>query len=59
MSGHYVQVYRDSRGEWRWRRLHENGNVVADSGEGYVNYEDCFEMASLVNVGINVVQAED
>ncbi|MES3160681.1 MAG: DUF1508 domain-containing protein [Halorubrum sp.] len=29
------EVYRDAGGEWRWRLIHENGNVLADSGEGY------------------------
>lgn len=29
------EVYRDTAGEWRWRLLHDNGNVIADSGEGY------------------------
>ena len=30
-----VQVYRDAKREWRWRIVHRNGRVVADSGEGY------------------------
>lgn len=29
------QVFRDSAGEWRWRLVHRNGNVIASSGEGY------------------------
>jgi len=29
------EVFRDAGGEWRWRLIHENGNVLADSGEGY------------------------
>jgi len=29
------EVFRDASGEWRWRLIHENGNVLADSGEGY------------------------
>ena len=29
------EVYRDKAGEWRWRLIHENGNILADSGEGY------------------------
>nr|WP_254525465.1 amphi-Trp domain-containing protein [Natrinema caseinilyticum] len=31
------EVYEDSAGEWRWRLVHWNGNIVADSGEGYVS----------------------
>jgi uncharacterized protein YegP (UPF0339 family) len=29
------EVYEDAGEEWRWRLRHRNGNVLADSGEGY------------------------
>ncbi len=29
------EVYEDSAGEWRWRLVAVNGNIIADSGEGY------------------------
>lgn len=29
------EVYEDNAGEWRWRLRHDNGNIIADSGEGY------------------------
>jgi len=29
------EVYRDDGDEWRWRLVHRNGNIVADSAEGY------------------------
>ena len=31
------EVYRDRAGEWRWRLVHWNGNIIADSGEGYAS----------------------
>jgi uncharacterized protein YegP (UPF0339 family) len=34
-------IYKDSRGEWRWRLRASNGNILADSGEGYKNELDC------------------
>ncbi|WP_407664540.1 YegP family protein [Microvirga pudoricolor] len=34
-------MYRDTVGEYRWRLKHENGNVIADSGEGYRKAVDC------------------
>ena len=50
MIRHYVQsadylhidpaafeLYRDEGGEYRWRLLHENGNILADSGQGYAS----------------------
>lgn len=29
------ELFEDNRGEWRWRLVHSNGNVIATSGEGY------------------------
>ncbi|GCF13625.1 hypothetical protein Harman_15600 [Haloarcula mannanilytica] len=29
------EVYADAAGQFRWRLLHRNGNILADSGEGY------------------------
>ena len=40
-----VQPYQDQAGEYRWRRLADNGNTIADSGEGYVNKRDMLNMA--------------
>lgn len=34
------EVYKDSAGEWRWRLVHRNGNIIADCGEGYVRKRD-------------------
>jgi uncharacterized protein YegP (UPF0339 family) len=31
------ELYADSADEWRWRLRHDNGNVIADSGEGYAS----------------------
>lgn len=29
------ELYQDRADEWRWRLRHANGNIIADSGEGY------------------------
>ncbi|TQQ82551.1 DUF1508 domain-containing protein [Halonotius terrestris] len=34
------EVYRDKADEWRWRLVHRNGNILADSGEGYSRRHD-------------------
>jgi len=34
------QVYEDNAGEYRWRLRHVNGNVIADSGEGYTSKQN-------------------
>jgi len=31
------EVYEDAAGEWRWRLVHRNGNIIGDSGEGYAS----------------------
>lgn len=28
-------MYKDNAGEWRWNLRHRNGNIIADSAEGY------------------------
>jgi uncharacterized protein YegP (UPF0339 family) len=42
------EVYEDAADEWRWRLRHRNGNIIADSGEGYASrsgVEDAVERA--------------
>ena len=34
-NGPTFEVFQDSAGEWRWRLVVSNGNIIADSGEGY------------------------
>jgi uncharacterized protein YegP (UPF0339 family) len=29
------ELYEDQGGEWRWRLVHDNGNILADGSEGY------------------------
>ncbi|WP_251330000.1 HVO_2922 family protein [Haloplanus pelagicus] len=31
------ELYRDRADEWRWRLVVANGNIIADSGEGYAS----------------------
>ncbi|MCA1619369.1 MAG: DUF1508 domain-containing protein [Acidobacteria bacterium] len=42
------QVYQDAGGEWRWRLVAGNDRVIADSGEGYNNKQDCLHGIELV-----------
>lgn len=39
----YFTVYKDKAKEWRWRLVASNGRIVADSGEGYTERNDCVE----------------
>ncbi|PSQ45935.1 DUF1508 domain-containing protein [Halobacteriales archaeon SW_7_68_16] len=29
------ELYEDKAEKWRWRLRHDNGEILADSGEGY------------------------
>jgi len=31
------EVYEDAGGAWRWRLVHQNGNILADGGQGYAS----------------------
>lgn len=44
-----VELFRDQGGEWRWHRKAPNGQLIADSGEGYINKDDAVAMAERVN----------
>lgn len=35
MSNATFELYEDNAGKWRWRLVHDNGNIIADSGQGY------------------------
>ncbi len=49
----HFKVYRDTRGEWRWNYKSSNGNVIADSGEGYRNKSDCLNGISIIKGSSN------
>lgn len=40
MADQYL-IYKDVKGEYRWRYRSNNGNIIADSAEGYVYKSDC------------------
>jgi len=35
MPGARFELFVDAADEWRWRLVAANGNIIADSGEGY------------------------
>jgi uncharacterized protein YegP (UPF0339 family) len=41
-------TYQDNKSEWRWRLKAKNGEIIADSGEGYKNKSDCLAGIKLV-----------
>lgn len=52
------ELYKDDKGEYRWRLKAANGAVIATSGEGYKNKADCEHGIKLVqgSATANVVE---
>jgi uncharacterized protein YegP (UPF0339 family) len=46
-------IYKDRQGYWRWQLLAANNRVIADSGEGYFNKQDCLHGIELVQSAYN------
>lgn len=36
-----LEVYKDAEKRWRWRMTASNGEIVADSAQGYARRIDC------------------
>lgn len=49
-----VEIYKDDAGEYRWRRVSENGRIVATSGEGYVDHYGAADAAARENADADV-----
>ena len=47
------RIYKDTSGYWRWSYRSTNGNVIADSGEGYVNRSDCLRGIQIMKDSLN------
>lgn len=45
----FFYVYRSTTNyQWYWRLLAANNKIIADSGEGYVQKQDCLAGIALV-----------
>lgn len=40
------QIYKDKSGQYRWRAVHKNGRILADSGESYTRKGRCVTAAA-------------
>ena len=41
MASYKLEIYKDKRGEFRWRRTASNGEIVGASSESYKAKKDC------------------
>lgn len=48
MAANRVEFYKDTADEWRWRYVAGNNEIMANSGEGYKNRDDCLNAIQLV-----------
>jgi uncharacterized protein len=46
-----VVVYEDESGDFRWRLVAQNGEIISDSAEGYRHKGYCITMAKKQNPG--------
>jgi uncharacterized protein YegP (UPF0339 family) len=44
----FYETYSDAGGYWRWRLKAANYRIIADSGESYINKNDCLAAIELV-----------
>jgi uncharacterized protein YegP (UPF0339 family) len=58
MAGKF-EIYKDKSREFRWRLIHTNGNIIADSGQGYKNKEDAIKGISSLKENVPGAPIED
>ncbi len=53
------ELYKDNSGGFRWRLTHTNGQIIADSGQGYKAKEDAVKGISSVKENVPSAIVED
>jgi uncharacterized protein YegP (UPF0339 family) len=53
------ELFEDSEGKWRWRLVHDNGNVVADGGQGYSSKQKAKQGLRSVRINAPGAPVED
>lgn len=48
------EYYKDTAGEWRWRLVHDNGNITGKSPDGYKNKQDMLDVLENIQRAISV-----
>ena len=49
-----IHIFKDKAGEYRWNLRSRNGEIVADSAEGYKHLDDCLVIASELHPGVRI-----
>ncbi len=53
------ELYKDREEQYRWRLVHPNGNIIADSGEGYASKQGAKRGITSVQQNASIAQIED
>jgi uncharacterized protein YegP (UPF0339 family) len=53
------EVFKDAKGEYRWRLKASNSKIIADSGEGYKAKADCLHGIDLIKEGASKAKVDD
>lgn len=53
------ELYEDQGGQYRWRLVHPNGNIIADSGEGYASKQKAKQGIASVRENAGEADIED
>ena len=51
-------IFQDKAGEWRWKRVANNGEIVASSGESFTRMADAERAASRAFMGPDEPEGE-
>ncbi|XUX00379.1 MAG: HVO_2922 family protein [Dehalogenimonas sp.] len=53
------ELFKDKAGEFRWRLRHQNGNIIADSAEGYSTKAAAINGIESVKKNISLANVSD
>ena len=54
-----IDVYKDKSGEWRWKIVAENGNILSAATEGYANRSDAERSLEATREALNEADKGD
>jgi len=53
------ELFEDSADKWRWRLVHDNGNIIADGGQGYSSKQKAKQGLRSVKTNVRGAAVED
>jgi len=52
------ELFEDSGGKWRWRLVHDNGEIIADGGQGYASKQKAKQGLRSVKTNVRGARVE-